>query len=180
MTSGPFSGPAARKKVVCLSVLRACSVMGIAASPSARFQSFFEREGRQGETKRLEKGSGRLRDGIVDGLGSLALCNRCNHRVQWPLSCWLGDDSYHGVGHLLWIRWRGGSVLCVKRRRKPIESGLIEGGTLGICRVCMLRSDGRRIGSRLNDGHVDAKGSEFSVIRLGESLQSKLRRSVQS
>src|SRR6266567_1383937 len=137
-------------------------------------------EGRQGESERLEKGSGRLCDGVVDRLGSLALGNRRHNGVQWPLSRWLGDDSGDRVGHLLGIGRRGGSVLREKRRRKRIHSSLVEGGTLGICRVLMFRSNWGRVGSRLNNGGVDAKRSEFVAIGLGESLQGKLRRCVQS
>src|SRR5260221_9956449 len=127
----------------------------------------------------LEKGSGRLCDGVVYRLGSLALCSRRNNRVQWPLPRWLGDDSGDRVGHLLWIGRRGGSVLREKRRRKRIHSSLIKGGTLGICRNLMFRRNWGRVGSRLNNGGVDAKGSEFIAIRLGEVLQGKLRRCIQ-
>src|SRR6266849_7455924 len=130
--------------------------------------------------ERLEKGSGRLCNGVVYRLGSLALGNRRNNRVQWPLPRWLGDDSGYRVGHLLGIGRRGGSVLREKRRRKRIHSSLIQGSTLGICSALMFRSNWGRVGSRLNNGGVDAKGSEFIAIRLGESLQGKLRRCVQS
>src|SRR5260221_14691751 len=130
--------------------------------------------------ERLEKGSGRLCDGVVYRLGSLALCSRRHNRVQWPLPRWLGDDSGYRVGHLLGIGRRGGSVLREKRRRKRIHSRLIKGSTLGICRDLMFRSNWGRVGSRLNNGGVDAKGSEFIAIRFGESLQGKLCRSVQS
>src|SRR6266700_174235 len=128
----------------------------------------------------LEKGSGRLCDGVVYRLRSLALGNRRHNRVQWPLPRWLGDDSGDRVGHLLGSGRRGGSVLRKKRRRKRIHSSLIQGSTLGICRVLTFRSNWGRVGSRLNKGGVDAKGSEFIAIRLGESLQGKLRRCVQS
>src|SRR6266852_7260575 len=122
--------------------------------------------------ERLEKGSGRLCDGVVYRLGSLSLGNRRHNRVQWPLPRWLGDDSGYRVGHLLWIRRRGGSVLGVKRRHKRIHSSLIKGSTLGICRALMFRSNWGRVCSRLKNGGVDAKRSEFIAIRLGESSRA--------
>src|SRR5260221_1419233 len=125
--------------------------------------------------ERLEKGSGRLCDGVVYRWGSLALCNRRHNRVQWPLPRWLGDDSGYRVGHLLGIGRRGGSVLREKRRRKRIHSSLIKGSTLGICRALMFRSNWGRVGSRLNNGGVDAKRSELIAIRLGEALQGNSR-----
>src|SRR5260221_9873015 len=109
--------------------------------------------------ERLEKGSGRLCDGVVYRLGSLALGNRRNNRVQWPLPRWLGDDSGYRVGHLLGIGRRGGSVLREKRRRKCIHSSLIKGSTLGICRDLMFRRNGGRVGSSLNNGGLYPKTS---------------------
>src|SRR5260221_11689490 len=109
--------------------------------------------------ERLEKGSGRLCDGVVYRLGSLALCSRRNNRVQWPLPRWLGDDSDYRIGHLLGIGRRGGSVLREKRRRKRIHSSLIKGSTLGICRDLMFRSNWGRGGSKLNNGGLYPKTS---------------------
>src|SRR5260370_42628325 len=120
--------------------------------------------GRQGSIERLEKGSGRLCDGVVYRLGRLALGNRRHNRVQWPLPRWLGDDSGDRVGHLLGIGRRGGSVLREKRRRKRIHSSLIKGSTPGICRALMFRRNWGRVGSRLSNAGVDAKGSEFIAI----------------
>src|SRR6266849_1815415 len=130
--------------------------------------------------ERLEKGSGRLCDGVVYRLRSLALGNRRNNRVQWPLPRWLGDDAGYRVGHLLWIGWGGGSVPRVKRRHKLINSSLIQGSTLGICRALMFRSNGGWVEPRHNNGRINAKGSKFIAIRLGESLQGKLRRSIEA
>ena len=111
---------------------------------------------------------------------SLALRNCRDNRAQLPLSRWLGYDACDGVGHLLGIRRCRGSVLCVKRRRKRIYTSPIEGQTLGVCRRLPVCRDGGRIGPRLNNGGVDAKGRKFIAIRLGESLQGKLRRSIQA
>src|SRR6266446_3476353 len=110
-------------------------------SLSSSFSLFLSlyRKSRQGKIERLEEGSGRLCDGVVYRLGSLALGNRRNNRAQWPFSRWLGDDSGYRVGHLLGIRRRGGSVLREKWRRKRIISSLIKGSTLGICRALLFR-----------------------------------------
>src|SRR5258708_3082450 len=118
--------------------------------------------------------------GCGEWLGRRAVGNGRQKRVGWPLRRWLGDGSGERVGHLLGIGRRGGSVLREKRRRKRIHSSLIKGSTPGICRALMFRRNWGRVGSRLNNGGVDAKRSEFIAIRLGESLQGKLRCSVQS
>ena len=108
------------------------------------------------------------------------MCNGRNNGVQWPLSCWLGDDPSHRIGNLLRIRRRVRSVLRKKRRRECIDSALIEGSTRRVCRAQILRRDRGRVGPKLNNGGVDAKGSEFVAIRLGQALQGKLRRPVQA
>src|SRR5258708_3394120 len=135
---------------------------------------------RQGYIELFSKGSSCLCDSVIHRLGILALRKRRNNSVQWPLSRWLGDDACHRIGHLLWVGRCGRAVFRIKRRHKLSYSSLIEGSTLAICRDLTLRRDGGRIGPRLNNGGVDAKGSEFIAIRLGDSLQRKLRPSVQS
>src|SRR5258708_27840425 len=128
----------------------------------------------------LEKGGHGLGGSVSQRLGSLALCNSGDNRAQWPLSRWLGDHLCDGVGYLLGIGRGRGSVLGVKRRRKRIHRSLVEGKTLGVCRDLAVGRNGGRIGPRLKNGGVDAKGRQFIVVRLGESLQGKLRRSIEA
>ena len=128
----------------------------------------------------LEKGVHGLGGSVIQRLGSLTLCNGGDNRAQWPLSRWLGDDVCDGVGYLLGIGRCCGPVLCVKRRRKRIHRGLIEGQTLGVCRDLAVGRNGGRKGPRLKNGGVDAKGLKFIAILLGESLQGKLRRSIEA
>src|SRR6266851_9117432 len=128
----------------------------------------------------LEKGVHGLCSSGIQRLGGLALCNCRDNRVQWPFSRWLGDHVCYRVGHLLGIGRCRGSVLCVKRHRKRIDTSLVEGQTLGVCRDLAVGRNGGRKGPGLNNGGVDAKGRKFIAIRLGESLQGKLRRSIEA
>src|SRR5258708_17343380 len=86
----------------------------------------------------------------------------------------------NGVGHLLGIGRGRGSVLCVKRHRKRIHRGLIEGQTLGVCRDLAVGRNAGWKGPGLKNSGVDAKGRQFRAVRLGESFQSKLRRSIEA
>src|SRR5258706_5681672 len=133
-----------------------------------------------GNMECLEKGVHGLGGSVIQRLGSLALCNGGDNRAQWPLSRWLGDHLCDGVGYLLGIGRCCGPVLGVKRRRKRIYSGLIEHKALGVCRDLAVGRNGGRKGPRLNNGGVDAKGRKFIAVRLGESLQGKLRRSIEA
>src|SRR5712691_4012893 len=133
-----------------------------------------------GKMECLKKGVHGLGGSVIQRLGSLALCHGRDNRAQWPLSRWLGDHLCDGVGHLLGIGRCRGSVLCVKRHRKRIHSGLVEGKTLGVCRDLAVGRNGGRISPRLNNGGVDAKGSKFIAIRFGEPLQGKFRRSIEA
>src|SRR5260370_20785686 len=128
----------------------------------------------------LEKGVHGLGGSVIQGLGSLALCNSGDNGAEWPVSRWLGDHLCDGVGYLLGIGRGRGSVLGVKRRRKRIHRSLVEGKTLGVCRDLAVGRNGGGIGPRLNHGGVDAKGSKFIAIRFGEPLQGKFRRSIEA
>src|ERR1700680_3796558 len=139
-----------------------------------------ERKSCAGNMECIEKGVHGLGGSVIQRLGSLALCNSGDNRAQWPLSRWLGDHVCDGVGYLLGIGRCRGSVLCVKRRRKRIHSGLVEDKTLGICRDLAVGRNGGRKGAGLNHGSVDAKGRQFIAVRLAESLQGKLRRSIEA
>src|SRR2546428_9207921 len=94
--------------------------------------------------------------------------------ADWAMTC--ATESATSLG----IRRCRGSVLCVKRHRKRIYTSLIEGKTLAVCRRLPVCRDGGRIGPRLNNGGVDAKGSKFIAIRFGEPLQGKFRRSIEA
>src|SRR3989441_1417313 len=151
-------------------------------SLSSSFSLFLSlyRKSREGNIECLEKGLHSVCGSVIQRLGSLALDNGRDNRAQWPLSRWLGDNACDGVGHLLGIGRCRGSVLCVKRHRKRIYTSLIEGKTRGVCRDLAVCRDGGRIGPRLNNGGVDAKGSKFIAIRFGEPLQGKFRRSIEA
>src|SRR6266849_6722380 len=151
-------------------------------SLSSSFSLFLSlyRNSREGNIECLEKGLHSLCGSVIQRLGSLALCNGRDNRAQWPLSRWLGDDVCYRVSHLLGIRRCRGSVLCVKRHSKRIYTSLIEGKTLAVCRRLPVCRDGGRIGPRLNNGGVDAKGRKFITIRFGEPLQGKFRPSIEA
>src|SRR5229473_850956 len=151
-------------------------------SLSSSFSLFLSlyRKSREGNIECLEKGLHSLCGSVIQRLGSLALDNGRDNRAQWPLSRWLSDDVCYRVGHLLGIGRCRGSVLCIKRHSKRIYTSLIEGKPLGVCRDLAVCRNGGRIGSRLNNGGVDAKGRKFIAIRLGESFQGKLRRSIEA
>src|SRR5947209_6030409 len=147
--------------------------------PHFLFLSLY-RKSRGGNMECLEKGVHGLGGSVIQRLGSLALDNGRDNRAQWPLSRWLGDHVCDGVGYLLGIGRCCGPVLCVKRRRKRIHSGLVEGQTLGVCRDLAVGRNGGRIGPRLKNGGVDAKGRKFIAIRFGEPLQGKFRCSIEA
>src|SRR5437588_1293157 len=149
---------------------------------ASSFPLFFSlyRKSRGGNIECLEKGLLGLCGSVIQRLGSPALCDGRDDRAQWPLPRWLGDNACDGVGHLLGIGRCLGSVLCVKRHRKRIYTSLIESKTLGVCCDLAICRNGGRKGPRLNNGGVDAKGRKFIAIRLGESLQGKLRRSIEA
>src|SRR5947209_3676780 len=151
-------------------------------SLSSSFSLFLSlyRKSREGNIECLEKGLHSLCGSVIQRLGSLPLDNGRDNRAQWPLSRWLGDNACDGVGHLLGIGRCLGSVLRVKRHRKRIYTSLIEGKTLSVCRDLAVGRNGGRIGPRLKNGGVDAKGRQFIAIRLGESLQGKFRRSIEA
>src|SRR5260370_13151961 len=109
-----------------------------------------------GNMECLEKGVHGLGGSVIQRLGSLALCHGRDNRAQWPLSRWLGDHLCDGVCYLLRIGRCCGPVLCVKRRRKRIHSGLVEGKTLGVCRDLAVGRNGGRKGPGLKNGGVDA------------------------
>src|SRR5258708_710625 len=139
-----------------------------------------KRTSRAGKMECLEKGVHGLGGSVIQRLGSLALCHGGDTRAQWPLSRWLGDHLCDGVGYLLGIGRCRGPALRVKRHRKRIHSGLIEDKTLGVCRDLAVGRNGGRKGPRLKNGGVDAKRCQFIAVRLGESLQGKLRRSIEA
>src|SRR5712692_9062520 len=151
-------------------------------SLSSSFSLFLSlyRKSREGNIECLEIGLHGLCGSVIQRLGSLALDNGRDNRAQWPFSRWLGDDVCYRVSHLLGIGRCRGSVLCVKRHRKRIHSNLVEGQTLDVCRDLAVGRNGGRKGPGLNNGGVDAKGRKFIAIRLGESLQGKLRRSIEA
>src|SRR5713226_1064843 len=151
-------------------------------SLSSSFSLFLSlyRKSREGNIECLEKGLHSVCGSVIQRLGSLALDNGRDNRAQWPFSRWLGDDVCYRVSHLLGIGRGRGSVLRVKRHRKRIYTILIEGKTLAVCRYLPVCRDGGRIGPRLNNGGVDAKGSKFIAIRFGEPLQGKFRRSTEA
>src|SRR5437588_1686834 len=147
--------------------------------PHFLFLSLY-RKSRGGNMECLEKGVHGLGGSVIQSLGSLALDNGRDNRAQWPLSRWLGDDVCYRVGHLLGSRRCRGSVVCVKPHHKRIYTSLVEGKPLGVCRDLAVDRDGGRIGPRLKNGGVDAKGRKFIAIRFGEPLQGKFRRSIEA
>src|SRR5258706_10513660 len=124
-----------------------------------------KRKSRGGKMECLEKGVHSVCGSVIQRLGSLALDNGRDNRAQWSLSGWLGDHLCDGVGYFLGIGRGRGSVLCVKRRRKRIHSGLIEGQTLGVCRDLAVGRNAGRKGPGLKNSGVGAQGRQFIAVR---------------